>query len=112
MRAEADDGTAVADIGAPHDIIGLKALADLERHLRGVGPRPVRVDKPPPRLSRVGGSATVLGTVLLPFSVCGEAGVVEDTVIKEPVPCLLSVGRLGFLGGETISSTTPSGSLS
>eukprot|EP00959_Pyramimonas_sp_CCMP1952_P405885 8506401-Pyramimonas_sp.AAC.1 len=46
----------------------------------------------------VGGSATVLCSILFPLCLGGVLGVVETTVLEDDVPRILSVNFLDFLG--------------
>jgi len=90
-------GEAIVDIGATQDLIGIEALGEFEKILAKIGLKPIKVDAPLTIPSGIGGQAKAIGVVLLPISPGGCAGVLEVTVLAEPIPPLLSVGFLDFL---------------
>ena len=91
-------GEAIVDTGATQDLIGQSALQDFRKVLAGHGLQPVMVNAPITLPAGIGGVAKASGVVLIPIVFQGNPGVLEMTVIEEPIPPLLSVGFLEFLG--------------
>ena len=91
-------GEAIVDTGATQDLIGQSALQDFRKVLASHGLQPVMVDAPITLPAGIGGVAKASGVVLIPIVFQGNPGVLEMTVIEEPIPPLLSVGFLEFLG--------------
>ena len=93
-----EDAEAIVDPGAARCMGGRVAIQRYARVLFHHGLRPVLLDTKPPPARGVGGSAHLLGLVLLPVALGGTPGLLEFTVVEEDVPMLLSVQVMEEMG--------------
>ena len=75
--------------GAQHDIIGSRALSDLEQALLEYGLKPKEVPSTLDGASGIGGGTPFIKTVQVPIGLAGISSIVTLNVIEQDAPPLL-----------------------
>ena len=92
-------GTGLVDPGAQSGCMGIDSLKPDEKELAKFGLRVIWLDRNKCSAHGVGGSATSLGTVLVPAGIAGTNGLLMYAIVDNDVPPLVPILAFDRLGG-------------